>query len=319
MSNFFETNLWVEKYRAKGIEQLVLDDHVRNAAKHCLENKMIPNLLFYGPPGTGKTNLSRILIDNIMSDPEDNVMVVNGSSNRGISLGREDIPNFLSTPPFGTDKIKIVFIDEADNLTMDCQKALRYVFEYYTKIGRFIFTVNTTSVFHPAIMSRFQSHRLKPLTESQILSFCLQILKIEKVDFSEDDVSRVVKLFMPDVRKILNTLQSYVYDSKLNLPSINDLIPIETTLATMTTDIFKMFLNNDNKCQVYITKMRELLMRKDINYSLVFENLFFNKEIVPVCRVLANKYCNKLNDVSSHPMHFMAFVYESLEALRELK
>jgi len=319
MNNFFETNLWVEKYRATNIDQLVLDDSVRNAAKHCLENKVIPNLLFYGPPGTGKTSLSRILIDNIMSESDDNVLYINGSANRGISLGREEVPNFLASPPFGKDKIKIVFIDEADNLTSDSQKALRHPIEFYTRVGRFIFTANKFSAFMDAIVSRFQIHELKPLTESQILSFCLQVLNVENVEHSEAEVSRAVKLFMPDVRKILNTLQSYTYQLKLRLPSTNDLIPIETTIAALANDIFKAYQLKDSRCQICLNKLQEILMRKDINYSVVFENLFFEKATLPICKVLANKYCNNLNMVASQPMHFMAFTYETLEALKEIK
>ncbi|MCK9556055.1 AAA family ATPase [bacterium] len=318
MSNFFETNLWVEKYRVNAVDKLVLDERTKNMALQCLNNKMIPNLLFYGPPGTGKTCLARILLDNILEE-KDNAMIINGSANRGISLMREEIPNFLSSPPFGLDKIKIIFIDESDNLTLDAQKSFRHLIEHYTNVGRYILTTNTVTNFHDAIISRFQMFEFKPLMDDLIVSLCFDILKSEKIEYQDTEVIRVIKLFMPDIRKILNTLQSYTSDSKLKLPSIGDLIPIETTIYSLTSDIFKTYMEKDPRCQQSINKLQELLMRKDINYVNIYENIFYNNKIYPVCKVLSNKYCNNLNMVSSQAMHYMAFIYESIEALKDLK
>ena len=46
---------WVEKYRPKNFDDIVLDDINKTIFHNILKKKYFPNLLLYGPPGTGKT------------------------------------------------------------------------------------------------------------------------------------------------------------------------------------------------------------------------------------------------------------------------
>jgi len=47
-------SLWVEKYRPKTIDDLVLPKQYLLDFKQCIEKQDIPHLLFFGPPGSGK-------------------------------------------------------------------------------------------------------------------------------------------------------------------------------------------------------------------------------------------------------------------------
>ena len=46
---------WVEKYRPKTFENIVLSDTNKIILKNIIEKNYFPNLLLYGLPGTGKT------------------------------------------------------------------------------------------------------------------------------------------------------------------------------------------------------------------------------------------------------------------------
>ena len=46
---------WVEKYRPKQLDDVVLDTYNKTILENIIKNDHFPNLLFYGPPGTGKT------------------------------------------------------------------------------------------------------------------------------------------------------------------------------------------------------------------------------------------------------------------------
>jgi replication-associated recombination protein RarA len=47
--------VWMEKYRPKQFDHIVLDPLNRKILNNIIDSSYFPNLLFYGPPGTGKT------------------------------------------------------------------------------------------------------------------------------------------------------------------------------------------------------------------------------------------------------------------------
>ena len=55
-------SLWVEKYRPKTLEDIVLSDDNRTALSAFTVDDSIPNLLFTGKPGIGKTSLAKIIV-----------------------------------------------------------------------------------------------------------------------------------------------------------------------------------------------------------------------------------------------------------------
>ena len=58
--------LWVEKYRPKIVNDIILSDNNKIIVDGFCSDKEIANLLFAGPPGTGKTSLSKIIVNDIL-------------------------------------------------------------------------------------------------------------------------------------------------------------------------------------------------------------------------------------------------------------
>lgn len=144
--NEYTSCLLVSKYRPKKLEDLVLNEDDRIKFQEYIDNREIPHLLFIGPPGSGKSTISEILVskNGILSSPSDNLLTINGSSqqNRGIGFINSVVEPFLGIPPVGSDRIRIVYIDESDNMTSDAFDALRAIIEKYQKFSRFILTGN---------------------------------------------------------------------------------------------------------------------------------------------------------------------------------
>ena len=95
---------WVEKYRPKSIDEIVLDDYVKSKISIIADNHL-PNLIITGSPGTGKTTTALCLAKKLAASPE-SVIELNASDNRGINMIHQLVQNFCKRVT--KDKIKII-------------------------------------------------------------------------------------------------------------------------------------------------------------------------------------------------------------------
>ena len=95
--------VWVEKYRPKIIEDIVLDPLNKQILRNIIETSYFPNLLFYGPPGTGKTttiiNLINAYQEKVGVKNKDLIIHLNASDERGIDIIRNQINFFVNSKP----------------------------------------------------------------------------------------------------------------------------------------------------------------------------------------------------------------------------
>jgi replication-associated recombination protein RarA len=78
---------WVEKYRPKLSEDILIEPFIKQKINKILENKSIPNMIITGEPGTGKTSTILFLAKEIYNENyEDNVLELNASDDRGLLI-----------------------------------------------------------------------------------------------------------------------------------------------------------------------------------------------------------------------------------------
>jgi replication factor C subunit 3/5 len=70
------------------------------------------------------------------------VLELNASDDRGIDVVRDQIKSFASTQQLFSSGVKLIILDEADQMTNTAQFALRRVIEKYTKNVRFCLICN---------------------------------------------------------------------------------------------------------------------------------------------------------------------------------
>jgi DNA polymerase III delta prime subunit len=206
-------NLFVEKYRPKKLNDIVLNADEKDYFLSLKEKNEIPNLLFAGSPGTGKTTLSKIIANEIL---ECQYLYINASDENGIDTIRSKVIGFASTKSLD-GKLKLVLFDECDALTLDSQKALRNVIEEYSDNTRFIFTCNYLFKIIPALQSRCQIFNLVPPLEG-ILNRVITILKEEKISVPDSEKVKLiehVRANYPDLRRIINDIQKFSYTGNL--------------------------------------------------------------------------------------------------------
>ncbi|KAG8233975.1 hypothetical protein J437_LFUL014494 [Ladona fulva] len=201
---------WVEKYRPKGLDELISHTDIIRTLDKFIKDDQLPHLLFYGPPGTGKTSTILACARKIYSSTQLNSMVLelNASDDRGIGIVRGVILNFASTRTIFKGGFKLIILDEADAMTSDAQNALRRIIEKYTENVRFCIICNYLSKIIPALQSRCTRFRFAPLSEEQIMPRLNYVIDQEKVTVTEDGKQALITLAKGDMRKVLNILQS---------------------------------------------------------------------------------------------------------------
>jgi replication factor C small subunit len=208
--------IWYEKYRPGKIDQLILPQSHNRAFQKFIEQEEIPHLLFHGPAGGGKTTLSQILISNCAGRS----LILNASSeDRGITTIKVRVTQFASSQRIN-QKLNIVFFDEANGLTPDAQEALKNTIEKYHRNCRFIFTTNEFDKITEPIASRCQMFKFDSFPKKNLRLYLAGILKQEEVEYDRKDLREIMNRYYPDIRTIINTMQSCSISGTLNLEDV---------------------------------------------------------------------------------------------------
>ena len=313
--------LWVEKYRPKSVDEIVLPKDYEKEFKKYINNQELPNLLLYGPPGGGKSTIARILCskEGLLEFPNDNLLELNGSAKdtRGINFTNDVIEPFLKIPPAGTDKYKVVFIDEADHLTDASFHSLRGIIEKYASYGRFIFTCNYISKIPEAIQSRLIDYKLKQVSEDFVVELCEGILNNEKIKFENNDVKFIVENLYPDIRKIIGRLQRFSTDGELQV-NRDIALTKENFIVSSIIEVINFIKNDENhKVGKVVNSILETINDMDIDYREIYTKLFFNKSIPVPFKLIVNKYSNTHNNCLVDTMHFMGLIFEGIQELQK--
>ena len=200
--------IWVEKYRPKTLDEIVGQDEIVERLKAYRDSKNLPHLLFAGPAGTGKTTSAMALARDLFGDDwRQNYYELNASDERGIDTVRTKIKEIARLAPFGATDFKLIFLDEADNLTADAQAALRRTMETYSKTSRFVLSANYSSRIIEPIQSRCAVFRFRPLKPEAIRENLARIAKTEKLKITEDGMEALIYVSEGDMRRAVNSLQ----------------------------------------------------------------------------------------------------------------
>lgn len=213
MSEF--QNLFIEKYRPKTLNDIVLSKEDREFFESLSAKQEIPHLLFAGIQGSGKTSLSKILINDVLKCEH---LYINASDETGIDTIRSKVVGFARTKSFD-GKIKIVLLDEADSISFEAMKALRNTMEEFSATCRFILTCNYLHKIIPPIQSRCQIITLNPPIDITVQRI-VDILKNENIVLPPEQkplLLKHIKSHLPDLRRIVNDIQKFTVNGSLQI------------------------------------------------------------------------------------------------------
>ena len=169
---------WTEKYKPNNLNEIRSQHTIIELLNKFIEHKNIPHMIFYGMSGVGKTATIMAFAKNIYGDNyKDNILDFTASNDRGIKSIRNKIKSISKEITNNCNNIpwKIILLDDADNISLDSQFALRRIIEQYSKTTRFCIICNNINNIIDPIVSRCSLFIFNNINKQEIVSYLLNV------------------------------------------------------------------------------------------------------------------------------------------------
>ena len=217
-------DIWIEKYRPKKLSDIVGQEANTKKIESFVRHRQLPHLILAGPAGTGKTTTAICTAIELFGENwKENFLELNASNERGIDVIRENVKDFARIMPSNDLGFKIIFLDEADQLTPEAQAALRRTMEIYSSTTRFIFSCNYSSQIILPIQSRCVVMRFKPIKPADMIKRIRIIAESEGFQMDQDSLEAITEISEGDLRKALNILQTIKSSGELSAAKIYEI------------------------------------------------------------------------------------------------
>jgi DNA polymerase III delta prime subunit len=307
--------VFVEKYRPKIFEDIVLDPLNKQILKTIIETSYFPNLLFYGPPGTGKTttiiNLINAYQEKLNKKNKDLIIHLNASDERGIDIIRNQISCFVNSKPLFHSGMKFVILDEVDYMTKNAQQALRYLLQNYSNNVRFCLICNYISKIDEGLQNEFIRLRFNQLPKEDIIGFLKYISDKENLNMSHKSLSSIQKLYRSDIRSMINFIQS-------NQDIVKNQSENDATMYIIDNEVFENIiskLSKREKLETICTYVHAISIKYNIDKKNIIKD-FLNYIIRNKTQYINTDFLNFVeNLMHSQNLNNNNHIYYSLSRL----
>lgn len=298
-----KSSIWYEKYKPQLVEDLILPPDLKLKIQEAVKSQNFGHMLLASSiGGTGKSATSNAILKEINGE----ALWINASLENGIDVLRGKIAKFASTSSFD-DNIKIVVMDEFDNMSQAAQAAFRGFLDEFGDNCKFIFTCNFKEKIIEPLLTRLQifdfnsfkkEDMVKPIYER--LSF---ILNNENTKFEPKDLVPVINTYYPSIRNMIGSLQKLSINGEFKLSDLDD------------TNIYEIVMSKVSP-NSYIEMIQEInnLNAPENMYTYMYKNLskYFAANNIPKAIVTIAKYQHMSSSVRDRNLNLSACMTELL-------
>jgi replication factor C subunit 2/4 len=281
---------FIEKYRPIKLEQILLDDYVKEIIYNIIKTKKLNHTIITGNSGIGKTTTARCIGKKLYGSHKNQyVLEINASDLRGKTI-REQIVNFCKKSINVSEseknkypKYKLIILDEADNMTEKAQNIISDIMSDTNNTTKFIMTCNDSQQMSESIQSLCDIIRYKRV-DSKLISLRLEdICDLENIKYQKEGLNYISELCEGDMRTALNILAHC--STNYNLITIDNISEI---YGKPHRKLLKQIVKNCIKNKAYKSlKIVNDLRKNGYNCYDIINGLF---------DVLKSSYCNDIDD-----------------------
>ena len=219
---------WSEKYRPKSIEDLILNNDIKNNIKKWIiefigkKKKFTNCLILHGPPGIGKTSLAHIILNTYDFD----IIEFNSSDIRNQKKLKEKINqingnvNILNFMCNKKKKIGII-IDELDGLNSEkgsLKELISIINNNKLVSSPFICTTNTINKKIDLLKKKSLYIKLSKPNRNSIKNLITKISDNENLSLSAKIKETILNNSQLDFRRTINIME-FLFSFKSNIPN----------------------------------------------------------------------------------------------------
>lgn len=304
------------------------------------QDRELPNLLFYGNAGCGKHTLVNLLLYYLFGKDIFKTYIqsydVNTNNNTITSINIKQskyhmifyphnnnfdksiiqniVKTYISLNSFQdcfNNKLKIVVINNVDELNILAQQSLRRTMEDYSDKCRFIFISKTIGNIIEPLKSRCIAHRIENPTNKEMLKCALNILIKEKINFNINDIKQIINNSKNNINEMLLKLDIYSINGK-NYDEYNNKIK----------EICELIKEKEIKNLQLIKKMiYNLIITNKTSINILFDMMFYFinniKDINIISKIIdcGIKHNKLLNNSRRDIIMFNSFVLSLMDCL----
>lgn len=259
----YEQLPWVEKYKPHNINDMILEDVIKNKILGFIADKNIQNIILVGSNGVGKTCLVDCLCRHLYGQYVKNqCLILDATEDHTESTIQNDIVKFYKLKTFvkKTDvkkysSFKTIVINSADNMTNKVQPQVNVLMEKYKDNLRFIFTCNSNVNIIEAIQSKCLILRMNNLSEQKIAEGLKRILNCENIKYDNFALHKISSFTDGDIRYAINTIQLIsCKDHNISIDNVNEIcgIPQQERLKAIIDNILEKKLKQALKIMIIL-------------------------------------------------------------------